>query len=173
LKSLLEHRQSLSKNPEAYCHDISRCYGTAVKHMKDAGYKKITLNRAPQEVKDFVDYIFESQDKQPFFHIESESGLPFCWNSPSKNGWDIDYIKYEWGHLNSRNQHGSAALSIENLCLQSARCNQHIQSSMNVDELKAYEGKLREVIEKHEVKRKKLFDSENWKKLLDRLEAWR
>jgi len=44
---------------------------------------------------------------------------------------------------------------------------------MNVDELKAYEGKLREVIEKHEVKRKKLFDSENWKKLLDRLEAWR
>ncbi|MDO6575665.1 hypothetical protein, partial [Staphylococcus pasteuri_A] len=77
-----------------------------VKHLKDSGFKKITLNRAPSEIKEFVNLIFKSQNFKPFFHIESTSGLPYCWNSPAKDGWDIDYIKYEWGHLNSKNQNG-------------------------------------------------------------------
>ncbi|HFQ5405238.1 TPA: hypothetical protein ACGVBQ_004298 [Vibrio vulnificus] len=166
MKSLLEHRESLKNNIQAYDVDIQRCYGTVVKHLKDAGYKRITLNRAESIIQQFVDLIFEAQERKPFFHIESSSGLPYCWNSPSKNGWDIDYIKYEWGHLQSRNQNGDAAHCVQNLCLQSARCNQHIQSSMNVDELKEYGGKLKKTIDKHLCKREKLFASDEWKALL-------
>jgi hypothetical protein len=173
LKTLQEHRESLKNNVDAYTHDIPRCYETVVKHLKDAGYKKITFNRAREEIIDFVSYIFESQNKKPFFHINSSCGLPFCWNSPSKGGWEINFIKYEWGHLNSLNQNGESAYNIENLCLQSARCNQHIQSSMNVDELLEYEGKLGGVIIKNKASRSALFGSEKWQSLLNRLEIWR
>lgn len=173
MKSLQDHRESLRKNGNAYTYDIPRCYGTVVKHLKDAGYTKITLNRAPNEIKDFVDYIFEAQDKKPFFHIDASCGLPFCWNAPSKGGWDVDFIKYEWGHMNSRNQNGDRAHCIENLCLQSARCNQHIQSSMNVEELLEYGGRLAEVIMKNKASRVALFSSEKWQFLLERLEQWK
>ena len=171
--TLAEHRENLKKNSDAYSMDMERCYSTVVKHLKDVGYKRITLKRAPEVVKKFVNLIFLSQDKKPYFHIESKSGLPFCWNSPSNKGWDIDYIKYEWGHLMSRNQNGRNAHNIENLCLQSARCNQHIQSSMNIEELKAYGGKLEKVIIKNEKSREKLFKSDDWQVLLQDLSKWK
>lgn len=170
--TLNEHRKLLQANPNAYTEDIERCYGTVVKHLKDAGYKSITLNRAYSEVKNFVDLIFAAQQSKPFFHIESELGLPFCWNSPSKGGWDIDYIRYEWGHLRSRNQNINDYRCIMNLCLQSARCNQHIQSSMNVIELLEYGGKLKEVIERNLERREILFSLESWRFLLERLKPY-
>lgn len=173
MKTLLEHRTDLKNNSAVYEQDIERCYSSVVKHLKDAGYIKITLNRASEDIKTFVDLIFEAQDRRPFLHIESESGLPFCWNSPYKNGWDINYIKYEWGHLHSRNQNGELAHNVQNLCLQSARCNQHIQSSMDIEELKAYGGKLEVIIDENLRKRKVLFSSNEWKDLLSRLEKWK
>lgn len=163
----------LAANPKAYTIDIERCYETVVKHLKDAGYKKLTYKREPELIKSFVHFIFAAQNNKPFFHIESESNLPFCWNSPAKGGWDIDYIKYEWGHLYSRNQNGDAAHSIENLCLQSARCNQHIQSSMNVTELRSYGGKLETIININLSSREKLFSSDEWKTLLINFEKWK
>lgn len=171
--TLIDHRTKLKNNPCAYSHDISRCYETVVKHLKDAGYKRITYLRAKGLVEKYVNFIFDAQGNKPFFHIVTENGLPFCWNSPSKGGWDIDYIKYEWGHLSSWNQNGDAAFCIKNLCLQSARCNQHIQSSMNVEELLAYDGKLREVIELNISKRNYLFESEPWLALEKELAQWK
>lgn len=173
MKSLLEHRKNLKKNTQAYEIDLERCYGTVVKHLKDAGYKRITLNRAGSLIKQFVELIFDAQDRKPFFHIQSKSGLPYCWNAPSKDGWDVDYIKYEWGHLQSRNQNGDAAFCVQNLCLQSARCNQHIQSSMNVDELKEYGGKLELIINKNQKQREDLFSTNKWQNLLKELEQWK
>ena len=173
MKSLLEHRKNLMCNPQAYTFDIERCYSTVVKHLKDAGFTKITLNRAPKEIKEFVNLILESQSSKPFFHINSDSGLPFCWNSPAKDGWDIDYIKYEWGHLRSKNQNGSSALCAQNLCLQSARCNQHIQSSMNIEELKEYGGKLEAVINKNQSSRESLFQTNQWITLINRMKKWK
>jgi hypothetical protein len=78
----------------------------------------------------FVDAIFATQDEKPFFHVDGE--LLYCWNAPKD--WDKDYIRYEWGHLSSRNQN-KVAHNIQNLCLQSARCNQHVQTSMDIDEV--------------------------------------
>lgn len=71
------------------------------------------------------------------FHVEGTE-LPLCWNSPKD--WEKDYIKYEWGHLLSRNQNAATADRIENLALYSARCNQHIQTSLDVQELMIYGG---------------------------------
>ena len=65
------------------------------------------IYRAPDEIKEYVDLIFDTQGNKPCFHIKSESCLPFCWNSPSNKGWEIDYIKYEWGNLQSKNQNGN------------------------------------------------------------------
>lgn len=171
--TLLAHRKKLASNAHAYIADIPRCYESVVKHLKDAGYKRLTFNRAPSLVKRYVDLIFSSQKNKPFFHIESVSGLPFCWNSPAKGGWELDYIKYEWGHIYSINQNADTAFSITNLCLQSARCNQHIQSSMNIDELKAYGGKLEEIIVTNMHNRNQLFNSIEWEKLLIEFEQWR
>ncbi len=171
--TLLEHRQNLKNNERMYIEDIERCYSTVVNHLKNAGYKKITYNRASNEIKEFVNLIFDAQHKKPFLHIESEIGLPFCWNSPYKDGWSYNYIRYEWGHLNSRNQNKETAHDIENLCLQSARCNQHIQSSMNITELKEYGGKLEKVIDENLKRREDLFKTQHWKELLKKMEEWR
>ncbi|MBN2657904.1 MAG: hypothetical protein JXR86_12645 [Spirochaetales bacterium] len=130
--TLYEHRMNLKNNPNAYTEDLERCYQSIIIHLKNAGYKKITYNKATEEIIELVNLLFEAQDNKPFLHIDYGDGLPFCWNSPYKGAWELNYIKYEWGHLESRNQNGRTAHNIENLCLQSARCNQHIQSSMNI-----------------------------------------
>ena len=90
-----------------------------------------------------------------------------------KGGWDVNYIKYEWGHLRSINQNPDSAFDVENLCLMSARCNQHIQSSLDIDELLAYGGALESVIRRNMAARDDLFASEEWKSLLTRLSKFK
>ncbi len=61
----------------------------------------------------------------------------------------------------------------KNLCLMSPRCNQHIQSSMNIDELLVYGGALEAVIRKNLAARQALFASEKWKSLVARLSRFK
>ena len=95
-----------------------------------------------------------------------------CWNAPKD--WDKDFIRYEWGHLHSRNQNESAH-DVENLCLQSARCNQHVQTSMDITEVIGWlEGsrvaeRVRIVLDR----RRRLFDSQVWKTLAEELSRFR
>lgn len=173
MKKLVHHRMDLANNPEALVADIERCYKSVVPHLKSSGFQKITFRRAASLIRSYVDAVFRAQNCKPFFWIESASKLPFCWNSPQKLGWELNYIKYEWGHLLSQNQGGFAAHDIENLCLQSARCNQHIQSSMNVDELLEYDGKLARVIKSNLDNRRKLFESDDWKIIKSEFEKWK
>lgn len=163
--TLLKHRKNLAANSNAYTADIQRCYKSVVKYLKAAGYSKLTFKRESELITSYVNLIFKAQNSKPFFHIDADSKLPFCWNSPAKGGWSVNYIKYEWGHLNSKNQNAKTYHSITNLCLQSARCNQHIQSAMNVDELIAYGGKLASVIEENLKNRDDLFKSKEWRDL--------
>jgi hypothetical protein len=101
-----------------------------------------------------------------------DGDLPYCWNAPKD--WDKDYIRYEWGHLSSRNQN-EGAHHIENLCLQSARCNQHIQTSMDIGEVLFWlEGsrvaeRARVVLER----RQQFFSSDGWKDLFNELSRFR
>lgn len=134
-------------------------------HLKDGGYK------TPEDSKDYdilldtyIKYIFETQDSKPFYYFDA----PFltCWNRPVY--WEtLDYIKYEWGHLypSGVDENDNPVDILENLSLQSGRCNNHIQSGLSVDRVKLYGGKLEERIEYVQKKRKELFESKEWKDL--------
>ena len=100
------------------------------------------------------------------FHVEGTE-LPLCWNRP--RDWNKNYIKYEWGHLRSQNQAQDKANKLENLGLYSARCNQHIQTSMHIEELMVYGGILAQRISNVLTERRKLFESEKWKAVVYKL----
>lgn len=165
---LIDHRQIIENNPNSYLTDLKgdRLIGTLVNHIKD-DFKDVRFTSDKKTiVKELILLIFETQDKRPFFHVEGTE-LPLCWNRPAD--WNCDYIKYEWGHLLSRNQNPNKLNSIENLGLYSARCNQHIQSSMNIQELMVYGGLISTRISNVLTKRRTLFESDKWKNLISKL----
>lgn len=162
---LIEHRKIIGSNPFAYTIDLDsdRLVETFKNHIR-AEYTEVKFNAEKKNtLKTIIHLIFETQDRRPFFHVEGTE-LPLCWNRPSD--WNIDYIKYEWGHLLSKNQSADVSKSIENLGLYSARCNQHIQSSMNIQELMVYGGLIAQRISNVLIKRRLLFESQKWKELI-------
>lgn len=168
--NLLEHRRQLAENPNAYIEDLPRLTGTVVGHLKRCGFEKITTRRGGELIKKYVDLIFEAQDNRPLFDVTGE--LPYCWNSPKD--WSYNYIRYQWGHLKSRNLNDAPDF-LENLCLQSARCNMHVQTSMDIDEVIAWlkgsavADRTLAVLEK----RSALFESTAWRDLTQALNTFR
>ncbi|MFL5241284.1 MAG: hypothetical protein ACJ8FY_04190 [Gemmataceae bacterium] len=169
-RNLRAHRRHWPGIPHAYTADLPRVRETAVGHLKRFGFSRVTRSRCPALVDQFVEAIFAAQGGRPFFHIDGP--LPFCWNAPKD--WDKSYIRYEWGHLRSRNQNQDAH-EIDNICLQSARCNQHVQTSMDIAEVLVWLGgssvaaRVESVLER----RWQLFASEEWGKLLAELARYR
>lgn len=159
---------ALAANPNAFEADVPRLSKTLVPHLKRSGYSRSGIKVARPFVAEVVELLFNAQGRRPLFHIEGE--LPYCWNAPGS--WQRDYIRYEWGHLRSRNQNTDAE-HIENLSLCSARCNQHIQTSMDIDEVRAWlDGsqvarRIDEVLQQ----RTQLFQSPAWQELCGRLSA--
>jgi hypothetical protein len=168
---LREHREALARNPAAYTEDLKRVIRNGARILKKCGYPRVTMKRCPELVSRFVSLIFEAQDHLPLFHVPGP--LPYCWNAPKH--WHVNYIMYEWGHLNSKNQSAKSADQVTNFCLLSARCNQHVQTSMDIEEVLLWlEGsrittRVRTVLSKREA----LFCSELWLNLLKSLEAFR
>ena len=162
---LIEHRNIINENVEAYETDVSddRLVKSIINHIRE-DFEGVRFDHKKKILlKEIVLLLFEAQEHRPFFHVEGTE-LPLCWNRPSD--WDIDYIKYEWGHLLSQNQRPEKSNSIENIGLYSARCNQHIQSSMNIQELMVYGGLLAQRISNVLTNRRVLFASEKWNELL-------
>ncbi len=165
---LIEHRRIINGNPEAYETDFKsdRIVKSIINHIRD-DFTEIRFDKRKKEIlKEIIFLLFQAQEHRPFFHVEGTE-LPLCWNRPAD--WDIDYIKYEWGHLLSKNQMSEKSSSIENIGLYSARCNQHIQSSMNIQELMVYGGLLAQRISNVLTNRRVLFESSKWKKLMKEL----
>jgi len=168
-KTLIEHRKELSENLYAYTYDVyntDRLIETLIPHLKKAGFSKVTFKKHNEILKEMIHLIFIAQEERPIFHIEGTQ-LPLAWNAPKD--WDKNYIKYQWGHLLSQNQNPTKAHHIENLALYSARCNQHIQSSMDIQELMIYGGILAQRISSIMLNRRRLFVNENWKKYIEEL----
>jgi len=165
---LIQHRKIINENPNSYETDLKndRLVKSIINHIRDDFQNVRFDNKKKKILKEIVLHIFKAQEHRPFFHVEGTE-LPLCWNRPSD--WDIDYIKYEWGHLLSQNQMPEKSSSIENIGLYSARCNQHIQSSMNIQELMVYGGLLAQRISNVLTNRRILFASKNWKQLLGKL----
>ena len=57
----------------------------------------------------------------------------------------------------------------KNLGLYSARCNQHIQTSMHIEELMVYGGILAQRISNVLTARRRLFESQEWEHLVSKL----
>ena len=179
-KTLREHRVAIINNPNAYTNDLKRCERTlfikdnrtkqrkdpSISNLTEAKLKKFNLSHLSEQL---IKLLFKAQNNKPFFHIE-KSPLPMCWNAPKD--WDKDYITYEWGHLHSHNQlSDNYTETFENTCLQSARCNQHIQTSMDIDELLIYGGELSQVIHRNLESRAKLFSSQEWIDIVGQLQT--
>ena len=168
-RKLLEHRKAIASNASAYSYEIEnkmeRLVSTLIPHLNLAGVK---LSRKKHDISlaALIVMLFDAQEQKPIFHVEGTE-LPLCWNSPGD--WDKDYIKYEWGHLKSKNQNPESVFSIENFALYSARCNKHIQSSMNIEELMVYGGILAQRISEVLANRRILFTSDVWCNEIEKL----
>ncbi len=167
---LIDHRKALAGNGEAYTFElrpenISRLVKTLSLHLKKVGYQ-LTLTNSFDDLSRIILLLFEAQESRPFFHVEGTE-LPLCWNSPKD--WDKSYIKYEWGHLRSKNQSPEKAYQLDNLGLYSARCNQHIQTSMHIEELMVYGGILAQRISNVLTARRKLFQTSEWRQSVEKL----
>ena len=160
-KTLNEHRQTLKKHKD-FETDIKRCKKSIISHLMACGY----YNLPDSILEQFVDLIFTAQQKKPFFYSENKEEKPADWNSPKD--WDKNYYRYEWGHLNSKNQNGFEANNVENLALLSARGNQHIQSSLDINEvIEIFEGsQIQKTASKNLERRRKLFSSLEWATLM-------
>jgi hypothetical protein len=167
---LIEHRRIIERTPDAYTRDLNsdRLIKSVIKHLRGqfAGVSFTPEKRVL--LRQIIQLIFETQDNRPMFHIEATE-LPLCWNRPAD--WNCDFIKYQWGHLLSKNQNPETFGHIENLGLYSARCNLHIQSSMNIQELMIYGGLVAQRISNVLTKRRILFASTEWKKLVSSLKG--
>lgn len=167
---LIEHRINISKNDNAYTFDVfndtERLIKSLIPHLKKAKYDNVTFGKHSDILRKIIYKLFETQDFTPIFHVEGTQ-YPLCWNRPAD--WDKNYIKYEWGHIHSINQNEDKAFDIKNLGLYSARCNQHIQSSMDVQELMVYGGILSYRITNVLTKRRFLFATKEWEDLENRL----
>lgn len=162
---LIEHRIIINQNPDAYDLDLRdyRLVKSIINHIRE-DFPNTRFEKNKRIIlKEIVYLLFEAQEHRPFFHVEGTE-LPLCWNRPSD--WNINYIKYEWGHLLSRNQRPEKSSSLENIGLYSARCNQHIQSSMNIQELMVYGGLLAQRISNVLINRRILFASDKWNQLV-------
>jgi hypothetical protein len=82
-------------------------------------------------VAEVVQLLVAAQGDRPFFWFDFP--LPVCWNAPG--GWTLDYVQYQWGHIQPKNSGRAARDPLRNLCLMSARCNNHLQSAVPMDEL--------------------------------------
>ena len=166
---LFQHRRRIGDNPAAYTHElrdeqIQRLVKTLKNHLRGSNLRRgVSFEPFLAQA---IRLIHQSQGGFPILHVPGD-GLPFCWNAP-KN-WNLNFIKYEWGHLQSINQAPEESSSIENLGLYSARCNQHIQTSMNFDEIGAYGGLLEKRVQEVGESRRRLFRSQEWKDLIQHL----
>jgi hypothetical protein len=164
--TLIEHRRALAHNQDAYTYEIvhnsARLIENLTKHIRAPGVS-VSPRKHVLSLAKAIALLFEAQDQRAIFHVEGTE-LPLCWNRPID--WDKPYIKYEWGHLRSKNQNPDDVVGLADLALYSARCNQHIQSSMNIEELMVYGGVLAQRISNVLTKRRVLFASQDWQNVI-------
>jgi len=130
--TLREHRTLLLKNPNRYEEGYDKAKLNWVRHAYGFYRHSLSSRDAKQELRQqlsvMAELTFDAQFRRPLFEIDD---LCFAWNSP--RFFSDNFIRYEIGHLSPRNKGGLSTVS--NLSFQSARCNQHIQSALNIEDV--------------------------------------
>lgn len=106
--------------------EVERLQKTLAIHLRKM---KIPMNK-PARI-EFVKNLLTKQNQTCAFG--KNVGGMYCWNEPKEN--DKTYLKLQWGHIKPqcRNEEQTAA----DLCLLCARCNNQIQTSRHLQQLKA------------------------------------
>jgi hypothetical protein len=180
-RTLIQHRQGLKNNQNCFTEDKNRVIKNWIKKASPWVNEQIK-NKPPGYCKKppvtsiltkMANMVWEAQGGKPLFQFDSADGLPLSWNGPSKHRhrpihyWDYNYSLYEVGHMLPVNSGGSN--NPENLCFQSARCNQHIQSSLPLqDVIDSYFKGNEEVLTRIESLRN-LHNSQEWIELRNTL----
>ena len=153
------HRQLLTENENWNLTDqdctVDKWIGEAWSYIREVS--TISKKLATPILRKMALMVWNAQAGLPLFHFESKKGLPMSWNRPQDGG--LNYIRYEIGHMTPSLSGGISHPN--NLSFQSARCNQHIQSSLDMDEVLSYFESVPEVLKRIE-NIKKLHQSSEW-----------
>jgi hypothetical protein len=113
--------------------EIERLQGTLSNHLR-----KMAVPMTKTERTEYVKGLLLSQNQTCI--LGASVGGRYCWNEPKENYVDDiytekTYLKLQWGHIKPRCR--KEEQSIGDLCLMCARCNNQIQTSRQLVQLKA------------------------------------
>ena len=123
-------RNDWSPLPEA---EVERLQGTLSNHLRQINAQMTKSARI-----EFLQTLLEKQNKTCAFG-KNVGGI-YCWNEPKENYIDSvytekKYLKLQWGHIKPRCR--KEEQTADDLCLLCARCNNQIQTSRHLLQLKA------------------------------------
>ena len=123
-------RNDWSPLPET---EIERLQGTLSNHLRQINAQMTKSARI-----EFLQTLLEKQNKTCAFG-KNVGGI-YCWNEPKENYIDSvytekKYLKLQWGHIKPRCR--KEEQTADDLCLLCARCNNQIQTSRHLLQLKA------------------------------------
>jgi hypothetical protein len=113
--------------------EIERLQGTLSNHLRQMNVSMKKPGRT-----EFVKTLLEKQNRTCAFG-KNVGGI-YCWNDPKENYKEDVYIekkylKLQWGHIKPRCR--KEGQTIDDLCLLCARCNNQIQTSRHLQQLKS------------------------------------
>ena len=100
------------------------------RNLEDHLRKMKAQTKKPQRI-EFIKDLLQKQNNTCAFG-KSVKGK-YCWNDPGD--WEKKYLKLEWGHIKPRCRKGQTQ-TIKDLCLLCKRCNNQIQTSRFLYQLK-------------------------------------
>jgi 5-methylcytosine-specific restriction endonuclease McrA len=124
------YRNEWSRLPDT---EVERLQKTLLNHLRQMN---ILMTKSART--EHVTTLLEKQNQTCAFG-KNVGGI-YCWNEPKENFIDgvyteKTYLKLQWGHIKPRSR--KEEQTIDNLCLLCARCNNQIQTSRHLSQLKA------------------------------------
>jgi hypothetical protein len=113
--------------------EVERLQGTLSNHLRNMNAQLTKAARI-----EFVKTLLVKQNQTCAFG-KNVGGI-YCWNEPKENYVDNiytekTYLKLQWGHIKPRSRKENQ--TADDLCLLCARCNNQIQTSRHIEQLKA------------------------------------
>ena len=100
--------------------------------------RPMAIQMTKHDRREFVNNLLEKQKNTCAFG--KNVGGKYCWNEPKENFIDnvyteMKYLKLQWGHIKPKCRNEKQ--TVDDLCLLCARCNNQIQTSRHLRQLKA------------------------------------